>query len=51
MKPVPGVEFDLKLLQLDSSNLHKRYMALKVSLIVIRPSFENKMAVISHVKS
>ena len=30
--------------------MHKIYMARKVNLIVIRPSFENKMAVISHVK-
>ena len=30
--------------------MHKIYMARKVSLIVIWPSFENKMAVISHVK-
>ena len=28
----------------------KIYMARKVSLIVIWPSFENKMAIISHVK-
>ena len=45
-----GVKFDLELLQLGSSNLHKRYMARKVSLIVIWPIFENKMSVISHVK-
>ena len=30
--------------------MRKIYMAKKVSLIVIWPSFENKMAVISHVK-
>ena len=30
--------------------MRKIYMARKVSLIVIWPSFENKMAVISHVK-
>ena len=29
--------------------MRKIYMAKKVSLIVIWPSFENKMAVISHV--
>ena len=45
---IPDVEFDLKLLRLGSSNLHKGYMARKVSLIVIRPSFENEIAVISH---
>ena len=28
----------------------KIYMARKVSLIVIQPSFKNKMAVISHIK-
>ena len=36
--------------QLGSSALRKRCMARKVSLIVIWSSFENKMAVISHVK-
>ena len=30
--------------------MRKIYMARKVSLIVIYPSFKNKMAVISHVK-
>ena len=30
--------------------MRKIYMARKVSLIVIWPSFENKMTVISHVK-
>ena len=30
--------------------MHKIYMARKVGVIVIWPSFENKMAVISHVK-
>ena len=30
--------------------MHKIYMARKDSLIVIWPSFKNKMAVISHVK-
>ena len=30
--------------------MHKIYMARKVSLIVIQPSFKNKMDVISHVK-
>ena len=30
--------------------MHKIYMARKVRLIVIWPSFENKMAVMSHVK-
>ena len=38
------------MLQLGSSNMRKIYMARKISLIVIWPSFENKMAVISHVK-
>ena len=40
----------LEILQLGSSNMRKIYMARKVSLIVIWPSFEKKMAVISHVK-
>ena len=35
----------LEILQLGSSNLHKRYMAKKISRIVICRSFENKMAV------
>ena len=39
----------LEILQLGSSNFHKIYMARKVSLIVIWSSFENKMAIISHV--
>ena len=30
--------------------MRKMYMARKVSLMVIWPSFENKMAIISHVK-
>ena len=30
--------------------MRKIYMARRVSLIVIWPSFENKMAIISHVK-
>ena len=30
--------------------MHKIYMARKVSVIIIWPSFKNKMAVISHVK-
>ena len=30
--------------------MHKIYMARKVRLIEIWPSFENKMAVLSHVK-
>ena len=30
--------------------MRKIYMARKVSLIVIWPSFENKMAIVSHVK-
>ena len=30
--------------------MRKIYMARKVKLIVIWPSFENKMAVLSHVK-
>ena len=30
--------------------MHKIYMARKVMLIVIWPSFKNKMAVLSHVK-
>ena len=38
----------LETLQLGSSNMRKIYMARKVSMIW--PSFENKMAVISHVK-
>ena len=40
---------NLEILQLASSNLHERYMARKVSLIVILPSFENKMVAISQV--
>ena len=35
---------NLEILQLASSNLHKIYMARKVSLIVIWASFENKRA-------
>ena len=35
--------------QLTSSNLHKRYMARKASLIVIWPDSKNKIATISHV--
>ena len=40
---------NFEILQLTSSNLHKRYMARKASLIVTWPSFKNKMVAISHV--
>ena len=40
---------NLEILQLASSNLHKRYMVRKASIIVFQLGFKNKMAVISHV--
>ena len=36
----------LEMLQLGSSNLHKRYMARKVRMTVFCTSFKNKMAVL-----